>query len=248
MDSSLNQNGRSRDLFSPSTPSNSAVVLFSGGQDSTTSLFWAVHHFEEVRALGFDYGQKHAVEVQQAEKIAEKAGVPYDMIDMEGTLEGSALTEHEKDVSADHEKDENLPASFVPGRNALFLSTAASYAYNQGVQDLVGGMCQTDYSGYPDCRRVFIDSMETSLSLAMDVDVRIHTPLMYLTKAETWKLAKDLGEVAGQDVFETVRVESHTDYNGNRSQWNEWGYGKLDNPASKLRAEGYKEAKEKGWI
>lgn len=198
--------------------------------------------------MGFDYGQKHAVEVQQAEKIAEKAGVPYDMIDMEGTLEGSALTEHEKDVSADHEKDENLPASFVPGRNALFLSTAASYAYNQGVQDLVGGMCQTDYSGYPDCRRVFIDSMETSLSLAMDVDVRIHTPLMYLTKAETWKLAKDLGEVAGQDVFETVRVESHTDYNGNRSQWNEWGYGKLDNPASKLRAEGYKEAKEKGWI
>jgi 7-cyano-7-deazaguanine synthase len=109
-------------------------------------------------------------------------------------------------------------------------------------------MCQTDYSGYPDCRRVFIDSMKTTMSLAMDVDVRIHTPLMYLTKAETWKLAKDLGEVAGQDVFETVRVESHTDYNGNRSQWNEWGYGKLDNPASKLRAEGYQEAKDKGWI
>jgi len=249
MDSDLNPNGQSKDLRRPpSTPSDSTVVLFSGGQDSTTSLFWALHFFDEVRALGFDYGQKHDVEVEQAETIAEKAGVPYDTIDMEGTLEGSALTEHEKDVSADHEKDEDLPASFVPGRNALFLSTAASYAYNRDIQDLVGGMCQTDYSGYPDCRRVFIDSMETSLSLAMDVDVRIHTPLMYLTKAETWKLAKDLGEVAGQDVFETVRVESHTDYNGNRSQWNEWGYGKLDNPASKLRAEGYKEAKENGWI
>jgi len=249
MDTDLNQNGQSKDLRRPpSTPSDSAVVLFSGGQDSTTALFWTLHFFDEVRALGFDYGQKHEVEVEQAETIAEKAGVPYDTIDMEGTLEGSALTEHEKDVSADHEKDEDLPASFVPGRNALFLSTAASYAYNRDIQDLVGGMCQTDYSGYPDCRRVFIDSMETSLSLAMDVDVRIHTPLMYLTKAETWKLAKDLGEVAGQDVFETVRVESHTDYNGNHSQWNEWGYGKLDNPASKLRAEGYKEAKEKGWI
>jgi 7-cyano-7-deazaguanine synthase len=249
MDTDLDQNGQSKDLRRPpSTPSDSAVVLFSGGQDSTTALFWALHFFDKVRALGFDYGQKHDVEVEQAETISEKAGVPYDTIDMEGTLEGSALTEHEKDVSADHEKDEDLPASFVPGRNALFLSTAASYAYNRDIQDLVGGMCQTDYSGYPDCRRVFIDSMETSLSLAMDVDVRIHTPLMYLTKAETWKLAKDLGEVAGQDAFETVRVESHTDYNGNRSQWNEWGYGKLDNPASKLRAEGYKEAKENEWI
>jgi 7-cyano-7-deazaguanine synthase len=238
----------SRTLFPPSTPGDSAVVLFSGGQDSTTCLFWALQHFEEVRALGFDYGQKHDVEVEQARLIAEKAGVPFDLIDMEGTLEGSALTEHEKDVSAEHEKDEDLPASFVPGRNALFLSTAASYAYNRDHRDLVGGMCQTDYSGYPDCRRVFIDAMQTSLSLAMNVDVRIHTPLMYLTKAETWKLAKDLGTVAGQDVFETVRVDSHTDYNGNRSQWNEWGYGKLDNPASKLRAKGYEEAKEKGWI
>ena len=238
----------SQDLPLPASPSESAVVLFSGGQDSTTCLFWALHHFDEVQALGFDYGQKHDVEVEQAEKITDEVGVPYDLIDMEGTLEGSALTEHDKEMSATHEKDKDLPASFVPGRNALFLSTAASYAYNRDIRDLVGGMCQTDYSGYPDCRRVFIDSMETSLSLAMDVDIRIHTPLMYLTKAETWKLAKDLGEVEGQDVFETVRVKSHTDYNGDRSQWNEWGYGKLDNPASKLRAEGYQEAKENGWI
>ncbi len=179
---------------------------------------------------------------------SDKAGVPLDAVDAEGLLAGSALTEHDKDVSAPHEKNEDLPASFVPGRNALFLSLAASYAYNRNLRDVVGGMCQTDYSGYPDCRRVFVDAMQTSLSLAMDVDVRVHTPLMYQTKAQTWKLAKDLGTVAGCDVFETVRVMSHTDYNGDRSQLNEWGYGKLDNPASELRAEGFREAREKGWI
>ncbi len=226
----------------------SALVLFSGGQDSTTCLFWAMNQFESVHALGFDYGQKHAVETEQAEAIAKQAGVPFEVIDMAGTLSGSALTEHDKDVSAAHERNEDLPASFVPGRNALFLSTAASYAYNRGICDLIGGMCQTDYSGYPDCRRVFIDSIQTSLSLAMDEDLRIHTPLMYLTKAETWKLAADLGTVADCDVLETVRVMSHTDYNGDRSQLNEWGYGKLDNPASKLRAKGYEEAKENGWV
>lgn len=223
---------------------SSALVLLSGGQDSTTCLFWAKKQFEEVRALGFDYGQKHQVEVEQARVIADKAEVPYDLMGMDGVLSGSALTEHDKDVSAAHERDEDLPASFVPGRNALFLSAAASYAYNRGITDLVGGMCQTDYSGYPDCRRAFIDAMETSLSLALDVDIRIHTPLMYLTKAETWKLAADLGD----DVLEIVRHDSHTDYNGDRSQFNEWGYGKLDNPASKLRAKGYQEAKEQGWV
>ena len=124
----------------------------------------------------------------------------------------------------------------------MFLTIAASIAITDGVSDLVGGMCQTDYSGYPDCRRVFIDSMQTSLSLALDEDIRIHTPLMYLTKAETWKLAADLG------VVDIVREHSHTDYNGDRTTWNEWGYGKLDNPASILRAKGYDEAKEKGWV
>lgn len=227
-----------------SQPGTSALVLFSGGQDSTTCLFWAKEHFEEVWTLGFNYGQKHKVENEQARIIAEKAGVPYDLIDMDGVLSGSALTEHDKDMSAEHERNADLPSSFVPGRNALFLSVGASYAYNRGITDLVGGMCQTDYSGYPDCRRVFIDAMETSLSLALDVDIRIHTPLMYLTKAETWKLAADLGE----DVLEIVRRDSHTDYNGDRSQFNEWGYGKLDNPASKLRAKGYEEAKENGWV
>ena len=164
------------------------------------------------------------------------------MINIAGVLRGSALTEHDKDVSAQHELNPELPASFLPGRNALFLTIAASLGVTRGIHDIVGGMCQTDYSGYPDCRRVFVDSIQTSLSLALGEDTRIHTPLMYLTKAETWKLAADL------DVLDIVRRDSHTDYNGDRSTWNEWGYGTLDNPASILRAKGYEEAKAKGWV
>lgn len=228
----------------PNVPINqdAALVLFSGGQDSTTCLFWARERFARVEALGFRYGQRHAIELEQAQVIADKAGVPFTVRDLTGLLGGSALTEHEKDVSAPHEADEALPAAFVPGRNALFLSVAAAHAYRRGIADLVGGMCQTDYSGYPDCRRVFIDSIQASLTLATGRDLRIHTPLMYLTKAETWKMAKDLG------ILDLVRTETHTDYHGDRSTLNAWGYGREDNPASKLRAEGYREAKAKGWI
>ncbi|HEX6180702.1 MAG TPA: 7-cyano-7-deazaguanine synthase QueC [Chitinophagaceae bacterium] len=221
---------------------NSALVLFSGGQDSTTCLFWARQQFRHVEALGFSYNQKHEIELQQASIIAKKAGVPFKVMDIKGMLQGSALTEHEKDVSAQHDLNNDLPASFVPGRNAVFLSIAISHAYTLGITNVVGGMCQTDYSGYPDCRRSFIDSMQNSMSLALDKEIHIHTPLMYLTKAETWKLAHDLG------VLEIVRDLSHTDYNGDRSTYNEWGYGKLDNPASILRAKGYEEAKSKGWL
>ena len=221
---------------------DSSLVLFSGGQDSTTCLYWAKSNFDRVEAIGFKYGQKHDVELRQAAYIAQLAEVPFEVVDISGVLRGSALTEHHKDVSAQHELNPDLPASFVPGRNALFLTIAASIGMTKGICDLVGGMCQTDYSGYPDCRRVFVDSMQTSLSLALGEDIRIHTPLMYLTKAETWKLAADL------DIVDIVREHSHTDYNGNRTTWNEWGYGKLDNPASILRAKGYEEAKEKGWV
>ena len=221
---------------------NSALVLFSGGQDSTTCLFWARQQFRHVEALGFSYNQKHEIELKQASIIAKKAGVPFKVMDIKGMLQGSALTEHEKDVSAQHDLNNDLPASFVPGRNAVFLSIAISHAYTRGITNVVGGMCQTDYSGYPDCRRSFIDSMQNSMSLALDKEIHIHTPLMYLTKAETWKLAHDLG------VLEIVRDLSHTDYNGDRSTYNEWGYGKLDNPASILRAKGYEEAKSKGWL
>ncbi len=229
-------------MHTPSTPP--ALVLFSGGQDSTTCLYWALTQFSRVEAVGFDYGQKHRIELDQARIIAHKAGVRFDVMDMHGLLSGSALTEHDRDVSAPHELDPDLPASFVPGRNALFLTLAASLGYNRGIHDLVGGMCQTDYSGYPDCRRVFVDSMQTSLTLALGADVRIHTPLMYLTKAETWRLAAELGP----DALEAVRELSHTDYNGDRTTRNEWGYGRLDNPASVLRARGYEEARAKGWV
>jgi 7-cyano-7-deazaguanine synthase len=224
------------------THTGSALVLFSGGQDSTTCLFWAKKHFARVEAIAFDYGQRHRIELDQAWIIADQAGVSLVVQEVAGGMRGSALTELDWDLSAAHERHADLPASFVPGRNALFLTLAACHAFNHDVADLVAGTCQTDFSGYPDCRRVFIDSMETSLSLAMDLDFRIHTPLMYLTKAETWKMAAELG------VLEIVRDLSHTDYHGDRTTYNEWGYGKLDNPASILRAKGYEEAKARGWI
>jgi len=226
----------------PQQSPNPALVLFSGGQDSTTCLFWAKQHFARVEAIGFDYGQKHRVELTQARRIADMANVPYSVIDFRGILSGSALTEHDKDVSAQHERNANLPASFVPGRNIDFLAVAASLGYTMGITELVGGMCETDYSGYPDCRREFVDSMEVAISLGLGETIHIHTPLMYLTKAETWKLAHDLG------VLDIVRQYSHTDYNGDHTTYNEWGYGKLDNPASILRAKGYEEAKAKGWL
>ncbi|PAP75227.1 7-cyano-7-deazaguanine synthase QueC [Rubrivirga marina] len=230
-----------------------ALVLFSGGQDSTTSLFWALSSshgaFDRVEALAFRYGQRHAVELEQAHAIAEAAGVPFTVLDLGGLLSGSALLADEAaDTNAAHALAPDLPASFVPGRNALFLTAAASHAFTRGIHDLVGGMCQTDYSGYPDCRLGFIESQAETLSLALDAPVQIHTPLMHLTKAETWKLAADLGTVRGLDVLETVREMSHTDYHGDRSERHPWGYGRLDNPASVLRAKGYEEAVANGWI
>ncbi len=230
----------------------SALVLFSGGQDSTTCLFWALapEHggFGRVEALGFRYGQRHAVELEQAQIIAGLAGVPFTVLDLGGLLSGSALTEHDKDTSAPHERAPDLPAAFVPGRNALFLSVAASVAYTRGITDLVGGMCEADYSGYPDCRSDFVEAMQRALGLGLAAELRIHTPLMHRTKAETWKLAADLGTVRGVDVLETVRSLSHTDYHGDRSERHDWGYGRLDNPASILRAKGYEEAKANGWL
>lgn len=221
---------------------STALVLFSGGQDSTTCLYWAKKKFDEVFAIGYDYGQKHAVEITQAKQIAQLANVPYTVFLLENMLSGSALTEHEKSMNEKHIVAKDLPASFVPGRNALFLTLAAGYAYNRGIAHLVGGMCQTDYSGYPDCRKVFIDAQQVSLSLAMETDFHIHTPLMYLSKAETWKMAADL------DILDIIVDYTHSDYNGDRSEKHDWGYGKLDNPASILRANGYKQAKKKGWI
>lgn len=228
------------------TNPESAIVLFSGGQDSTTCLFWALERFTEVKAVGFDYGQLHQNELDQAAKIAALADVDFEILSLKGLMSGSSLTDHDLNVQDVHHQNADLPSTFTAGRNMLFLTVAASHGYNFGVHDLITGTCQTDFSGYPDCRQVFISSMETSLSLAMDVDFRVHTPLMYLTKAETWKLAADLS-TSQFNVVEIVRTMTMTDYRGS-TKMNEWGMGELDNPASELRAKGYFEAKEQGWI
>lgn len=217
------------------------VVLLSGGQDSTTCLYWAKKNFDEVLAIGFDYGQMHVAEIEQAKKIAKDAKVEYTIFNVKNLLAPSSLTE-----KTDHNKNSNinkeLPASFTAGRNLLFLTVAASFASDKGINDIVTGVCQTDYSGYPDCRRNTIDAVQLSLSLGIGIgDIRIHTPLMYLTKAETWKLAKDL------NCLDIVINDTLTDYNGCHDV-NEWGKGKIDNPASELRAKGYYEAKKNNWI
>lgn len=218
-----------------------AVVLLSGGQDSSTCLFWAIRKYHEITAIGFDYGQKHKQELHQAALIAEIAQVPYTVINVKGALSGSSLLDHAADHNKSHAQNANLPASFTPGRNMLFLTVAAGFAFNMGVSDIVTGVCQTDYSGYPDCRREFIDSLEDTLGLAMQKTFNIETPLMYMTKAETFKLAKDLG------VLNIIIEHTLTDYNGDMTL-NEWGRGVNNNPATALRVKGYEEAKQKGWV
>lgn len=218
-----------------------AIVLFSGGQDSTTCLYYALERFQEVIPIGFDYGQMHKVELEQANKIASRLGLEYKIFNVQGLLAKSSLTE-KTDHNESSKVNSELPASFTAGRNLLFLNIAGSYGAEIGANDIITGVCQTDYSGYPDCRRNTIDAVQLSLTLGLgNNDIRIHTPLMYLTKAETWKLAKDLG------CLDIIVNDTLTDYNGSTIM-NEWGYGELNNPASILRAKGYFEAKEKGWL
>lgn len=218
-----------------------SLVLLSGGQDSTTCLYWAKDKFSEVSAIGFDYGQSHKIELEQAQKIARDADVPFSIIDVQGLITGSSLV-NKQDHNSQSPLNSELPASFAPARNLLFLTLAGSLAVQAGITDLVTGVCQTDYSGYPDCRRNTIDALQLALSLGLGVgDIRIHTPLMYLTKAETFKLAKDL------NCLEIIINDTMTDYNGDQTI-NEWGKGLLNNPASILRANGYMEAKNNGWI
>lgn len=221
-----------------------ALVLLSGGQDSTTCLYWARERFPYIEAISFDYGQSHKIELEKAKKIATKTKVDsYHTVHIPpGVLVGSSLVSDDIKHTDKSKINESLPASFTPGRNLLFVTMAASYGVSRGIKNIVLGVCQTDYSGYPDCRRSTIDALEVCLSLGMGVgDISIHTPLMYLTKAETWKMAKDLG------CFETVVEDTLTGYDGDMTK-NEWGYGNINNPATKLRVDGYYEAKEKGWI
>lgn len=202
----------------------SALVVFSGGQDSTTCLFWAMKHYDHVEAVTFAYGQRHDKEVEIAKAIAAEQGIEHHILDMSllGQITTNALT---TDMAIEAEEGE-VPNTFVDGRNHLFLSFAAVLAKQKGITDIVTGVCETDFSGYPDCRDVFVKSLNVTLNLAMDYDFVIQTPLMWLDKAETWELADQLG------AFEYVRDNTLTCYNGIP------GSGCGECPACKLRQHG----------
>ncbi len=184
-----------------------AVVVFSGGQDSTTCLFWAMKHFDEVEAITFSYGQRHALEIECAKQIADELGVKWTLLDMSllGQLTQNALTRNDLEIV---HNDGELPSTFVEGRNHLFLSFAAVFAKGVDARHIVTGVCETDFSGYPDCRDDFVKSLNVTLNLAMDHNFIIHTPLMWIDKAETWEMADQLG------AFEFVRQKTLTCYNG----------------------------------
>ncbi len=223
---------------------NAALVLFSGGQDSATCLAWALERFERVETLGFDYGQRHAIELtirpallsaMRAQKPAwaQRLGDDH-LLDLSvlGSISESALTRSASIAM----QDNGLPNTFVPGRNLLFLTLAAALAYRRDIGVLVGGMCETDYSGYPDCRNDTLQALQTSLQLGMASDVTIATPLMWLDKAATWQLAETLG---GPALVELIRTDTHTCYLGERGALHDWGYGCGTCPACALRAKGY---------
>lgn len=224
-------------------PASAALVLFSGGQDSTVCLAWALAHFDRVETVGFDYGQRHAIELQQRPRVlaalratlADAAKLGCDTVlplPALGTISDTALTrDSEITFSA-----AGLPTTFVPGRNLLFLTYAAALAYRRGIATLVGGMCETDFSGYPDCRNDTLQSLQRTLALGLDRMITIETPLMFIDKAGTWALADELG---GTALTGLIIEETHTCYLGDRSQRHRWGYGCGTCPACDLRAKGY---------
>ncbi|WP_368504224.1 7-cyano-7-deazaguanine synthase QueC [Alkalihalophilus sp. As8PL] len=185
-----------------------AVVVFSGGQDSTTCLFWALKEFKEVATVTFDYGQRHSKEIECAREIASELGVSFHVLDMGliNQLSANALTR--SDIEVKEGEDGELPSTFVEGRNLLFLSFAAIYAKQIGAKHVITGVCETDFSGYPDCRDIFVKSLNVTLNLSMDEQFVIHTPLMWLNKEQTWKLADDLGALS------FIREKTLTCYNG----------------------------------
>ena len=224
--------------------SGAALVLFSGGQDSTTTLAWALEHFERVETLGFEYGQRHHVEMQCRQEVIEamralhpkwasRLGMDH-VLDMSllGQISDCALT---REMSIELGKN-GLPNSFVPGRNLLFFTFAGALAFRRGLTTLVGGMCETDYSGYPDCRDNTLKSLQVSLSLGLGIPLVIETPLMWLCKAQTWELARQLG---GEPFVDLIRTKTHTCYEGDRTHWHEWGYGCGTCPACELRRVGW---------
>ena len=223
---------------------DAALVLFSGGQDSTVCLAWALDRFRRVETIGFAYGQRHAIELDCRDRIrrgltacqpqwANRLGDDHVLkVDVLSEIGGTALTEERAIEMADN----GLPNTFVPGRNVLFFTTAAALAYRRNLKHLVGGMCETDYSGYPDCRDDTLKALQVTLTLGMDRRFVIHTPLMWRDKAATFALAEQLG---GARLLDLVIEETHTCYLGDRSTRHPWGYGCGTCPACQLRASGF---------
>lgn len=220
----------------------SALVLFSGGQDSTTCLAWALERFRTVETLGFDYGQRHRVELDKRPGLRAaldrrwpgKLG-PDHTIDLRAlaAIGDTAMT---RDIAIATDA-KGLPNTFVPGRNLLFLTFAAALAHRRGLRHIVGGMCETDYSGYPDCRDDTIKAMQVALNLGMESRFVVETPLMWLDKAQTWQLAEALG---GRPLVDLIVEETHTCYLGERGARHDWGYGCGTCPACALRADGWR--------
>ena len=212
-----------------------ALIVFSGGQDSTTCLGWALNNFDYVETITFDYGQKHKVEIEQAEKIAKLLNVKNSVLNINAfsQLNDSALINSDLDISSSHSTKKNLPASFVPNRNAIFFTLAHAFAQKQDIDNIIIGVNQTDYSGYPDCREDFVLALDNSLNLGSESNIKFHYPLIHLTKAETFKMSED------ENVLDMVINESHTCYNGNHTTKFDWGYGCGECPACILRKEGW---------
>lgn len=226
-----------------------ALVLFSGGQDSTTCLAWALERFDTVETIGFDYGQRHSIELECRLTVlnelrqkfpiwSSKLGIDH-VLDLKllGQISDTALTESK----AIEVQKNGLPNTFVPGRNLMFFTFAAAIAFRRGLEVLVGGMCETDYSGYPDCRDNTLKSMQVTLSLGLDSPMVIETPLMWINKAATWNMSKQIG---GEKLVQLIREHTHTCYLGNRTLKHSWGFGCGTCPACELRASGYRQFSE----
>ena len=221
-----------------------ALVLFSGGQDSATCLAWALSKYEHVETIGFDYGQRHRVELDCRQTVLTRIRATYPewsrrlgedhLLDLGvlGQISDTALTQSK----AIEMQSSGLPNTFVPARNLLFITFAGAVAYRRDLGMLVGGMCETDYSGYPDCRDATLKALQQALSLGLDSTITIETPLMWIHKAATWRMAEELG---GRRLVEIIEEHTHTCYVGDRSERHRWGYGCGKCPACELRWQGY---------